>query len=311
MYAGMHSPDARNGRQPHMKAEEASWTAQLNALFRAIESSRWPRGRRLFNDPFAHRFLTTLRWAYLLSRVPLFGRLMPRYIDREGPGVRPSALGRTCWIDEQLSSALRGGIGQVAILGAGYDCRAYRIPEMKGIRVFELDHPNTLALKVERLRSLLDPLPENVTFVEVDFDRQDFSHLLLDSGFDRSKPSFFLWEGVMHYLTADSVDKTLRQLSSLSSPGSRLVFTYIHRGLLDGSESFGNLGHIPEALQDASETWTFGLRPEELKGFLSGRGFSLVTDIGSVEYRARFMGPSGSHLKGFEFYRAALAEVIA
>ena len=292
-----------------VKAEEASRTAEFNALFRAIESSRRPRSKRLFRDPLAHGFLTSLKWAYLVSRVPLIGRLIPLYIDRNWPGVRPSALGRTCWLDEQLVFSLDSGIRQVVILGAGYDCRAYRIAGMSQARVFELDHPNTLAMKVKHLKALLGSLPGHVSFVEVDFDRQDFSRLLLDSGFDRSIPTFFLCEGVMHYLTSEGVDRALRLISSLSARGSRLAFTYIHRGLLDGTDDFGDMGRIPDTLIKSGETWTFGLRPEELKDFLARRGFSLVTDIGSVEYRIRYMGASGRHLKGFGFYRAALASV--
>jgi methyltransferase (TIGR00027 family) len=294
-----------------VKAEEASRTAQFNALFRAMESARRPGHEGLFHDPLAPGFLGSLMWAYVISRVPLVGRLMPMYIDWKWPGVRPSAIGRTCWIDEQLCFSLKGGIRQVVILGAGYDCRAYRLPGMEGARVFEIDHPNTLAVKVSRLKDLLGVLPEHVTFVEADFDRQDFSLALRDSGFDCSLPTFFLWEGVMHYLTAEAVDVTLRSIASLSAPGSRLVFTYIHRGLLDGTESFGDMGHIPETLRESGETWTFGLRPEELKDYLAGRGFSLAADIGSIEYRIRYLGASGRHLKGFGFYRAALAEAVA
>lgn len=73
--------------------------------------------------------------------------------------------------------------------------------------------------------------------------------------------------------------------------------------------TFGDMGRVPETLRKSGETWTFGLRPEEMKDFLAGHGFSLITDLGSVEYRALYLGASGNHLKGFEFYRAALAEV--
>ena len=244
-----------------------------------------------------------------MSRLPLVGRLIPLYIDWNWTGVRASAIGRTCWIDEQLRLALERGLRQVVILGAGYDCRAYRLSGIERARVFELDHPSTLAVKVKRLKYLLGTIPKHVSFVEVDFDRQDFALLLETSGFDRFVPTFFIWEGVMHYLTAEAVDMTMRSIASLSAPGSRLVFTYIHSGLLDGSVRFGDMGRVPATLRKAGETWTFGLCPEELPGYLAGRGFSLVTDIGSTEYRIRYMGEKGRHLKGFAFYRAALAEV--
>jgi len=245
-----------------------------------------------------------------MFQIPLIGRLIPLYIDRNWPGVRSSALGRTCWIDERLNDALENpGIGQVVILGAGYDCRALRIPGINRARVFEIDHPDTLEVKIKCLKNLLGSLPGHVSFVPVDFDRQDFAVALKVSGFDCSIPSFFLWEGVMHYLTADAVDKTLRSIASLSAPQSRLVFTYIHRGLIDGTDSFGDMRRIPSTLKESSEVWKFGLRPEELPSFLEGHGLSLMADIGSLEYRVHYMGAQGRHLKGFEFYRAALAGV--
>jgi methyltransferase (TIGR00027 family) len=293
-----------------MKPGQASKTAEFNALFRAIESSRRPRRKRLFEDPFAPGFLSRLGRAYLqVSRLPLVGRLIPWYIDTKWPGVWPSAIGRTCWIDDQLRAALKEGITQVVILGVGYDCRAYRIPGIERARVFEIDHPNTLATKVERLTHLLGSIPGNVTFVEVDFNRQDFAAVLRNSGFDQAVSSFFLWEGVVHYLIAEAVDLTLRSIASLSAPGSRLVFTYIHRGLLDGSVAFGDLRSIPGTLNDSGERWTFGFHPDELASYLAERGLRLVTDVGSIDYRKQYLGRSGSHLKGFEFYRVALAEV--
>ena len=289
-----------------MKPGEASKTAEYNALFRAIESSRRPR---LFNDPLAYGFLGRLEYAYVLSCLPLLGRLVPWYIDRKWPGVRPSAIGRTCWIDDQFRAALCDGTSQVVILGAGYDCRAYRIAGIERTRVFEIDHPSTLEVKVKHLKDLLGDIPNNITFVGVDFDHQDVATALRASGFDEATPSFFIWEGVIHYLSAEAVDLTLRSIASLSAPGSRLVFTYIHRGLLDGSVSFGDLRSVPSTLTNSGESWTFGFYPDELAPYLAERGFMLVADVSSIEYRKRYLGRFGPHLKGFEFYHAALAEV--
>ncbi|MGP8153119.1 MAG: class I SAM-dependent methyltransferase [Smithella sp.] len=291
-----------------MKNGEVSRTAEFNALFRAIESSRKP-GRRLFDDHLAAGFLGRLKYAYLLSRVPLIGRFIPFYIDMKWPGVRAAHIGRTCWIDEKICNALKEGITQVVILGAGFDCRAYRLPGIKLTRVFELDHPGTQTVKIKRLNHLINSIPDNITMVEVDFNRQDFLTPLKNSGFDHLKPAFFLWEGVMHYLSKEAVDTILKSIASLSAPGSKLLFTYIHSGLLDGSVNFGEMGRVPITLRKSGEEWTFGLYPEELPGYLIKRGFMLLEDLGSTEYRALYMGASGRHLRGFEFYRVALTGV--
>jgi len=80
-----------------MKEGEASKTAEYNALFRAMETYRRPRKKRLFVDALASSFLgAKARRYFIFSRIPLFGHLILRYIDKKWPGVRSSALGRTC-----------------------------------------------------------------------------------------------------------------------------------------------------------------------------------------------------------------------
>ena len=70
---------------------------------------------------------------------------MARFIDRRWPGARTSGVARTRLIDDAVAAALRDGIDQVLILGAGFDCRAYRLPGIERARVFEIDHPSTSA----------------------------------------------------------------------------------------------------------------------------------------------------------------------
>ena len=290
-----------------MKTGEASGTAEFNALFRAIESSRRVP---LFEDGLAKGFLRRLKAAYLFSRLPLIGKLIPLYIDLLWPGVRPSSVGRTCMIDELLLEALADGARQMVILGAGYDSRSYRIGAARGLRSFEVDHPATLHEKKKRLERLIGPVPECVKLVGVDFDTGNFADALTDLGFDRSVMTFFIWEGVMHYLTGEAVDRTLRSIRALSAPGSRLVFTYIHRGLLDGTADFGNRGRVDASLMKSGEPWKFGIHPDGIRGFLLERGFSLLSDTGSREYRSRYVGNSRRVLRGFEFYRLACARPL-
>jgi len=109
----------------------SSRTAALVTLYRAIESSRRP-AMRLFDDPFAPLFLEwRFRTALRLSRLPVIGAAMPwSLIDGHWSGPRGTVAVRTKYIDDCLLDALRHGAKQVVILGAGFDCRAYRIPEI-------------------------------------------------------------------------------------------------------------------------------------------------------------------------------------
>ena len=54
-----------------------------------------------------------------------------------------------------LVRAATQDVSQVVILGAGFDCRAYRLEALRGARVFEIDHPATQAVKRAQQRLLL------------------------------------------------------------------------------------------------------------------------------------------------------------
>ena len=286
--------------------EHASRTAEYMALFRALESVRRPSRIGLFDDPFAYFFLRpALRGVVQLSRAPLLGAAVPRVIDLRWPGARSSGIARTRLIDDYVRASLREEVDQVVILGAGFDCRAYRIAGIETTRVFEVDHPATLLQKKEGVRHIFGALPNHVVYVDVDFNAQSLGHALRDAGFDANEHSFFIWEGVTNYLTEQAVDRTLSYVGGI--PGSRIVFTYVHRGVLDGSATFGGTRHVRNTLQRVGETWTFGLYPERLKTYLAERGLHLTEDVGATEYRARYMGASARRMKGYEFYRVAFA----
>src|SRR5262245_44866238 len=183
-------------REREMRRGQASRTAEFMALFRAIESSRPPE-RRLFEDRFAHLFLRPpLRFVLRLARLPLGGDLIPRLIDSRWPGARPSGVARTRFIDDALRAALRDGVEQVVSLGAGFDCRAFRIPGIERTRVFEVDHPDTLAEKRRRLRGVFPSAPSHVRFVATDFNQRQLEELMANSGYDPAQRTFFIWEGV-------------------------------------------------------------------------------------------------------------------
>jgi len=291
-----------------MYDQQSSRTAEYMALYRALESVR-PPDKRLFHDPFAQRFIRpALRCGVWCARLPLLRDLILWYADHRLAGARASGIARTRLIDDTLRQSLREGIDQVVILGAGFDCRAYRLPELAGVSVWEVDHPATLAVKRARLQQTLAQLPGNVRFVEIDFNRQSLQATLRAASLDPQRPAVFVWEGVTNYLSADAVDAVLRYVAGCQ-PGSRLLFTYVHRGALDGSGHFADAPALLQAVAQLGEPWTFGLDPAELRGYLSDRGLDLEHDAGAQEYRAQYYGPAGARIPGYHFYRVAGARV--
>ncbi len=114
-----------------------SRTAEYVAMFRAVESAR-PAADRLFDDPYAISFLNgKLALGARIAGLPGGQKLICRYIDRNWPGSRPSAVIRTKLIDDAVTEAIEGGAEQLAILGAGYDTRGLRLPRAKAVPVFD------------------------------------------------------------------------------------------------------------------------------------------------------------------------------
>lgn len=252
-----------------MKTDKPSRTSEGTTAVRAREMRR-PAGERICHDHFAPHFLT-------LREYPLLGKAFGWLYEKRCPGLRGGILARTRYIDERMTMCLGDGVGQLVILGAGYDSRAYRLAAPPAdVTVFEVDHPATQAVKVAKLRKLFDPLPEHVVFVPVDFCTDDLADRLAASGYDRTKKTLFIWEGVTYYIPAAAVDSTLAFVANNSTPGSSIVFDCFPRSVADGSSTLREARSMHRFLKRHGEPLLFGLDPEEIEPFLRTRGFERV-----------------------------------
>ena len=291
-----------------MREGRASRTAEQNALFRALESAL-PAERRLVDDPLARAFLTwPLSLVGRVAVVPGLRELLPWFIDRRWPGPRSAVVARTRRIDELIAQALAEPVEQFVVLGAGFDTRAYRLPGLRDLRVFEVDHPDTQAAKRSVLAHALPAPPAHVRFVAIDFTRSNLESVMDSAGYRESARSLILWEGTTNYLTEAAVDATLRWCAR-AAPGSRLLFTYVHRDILTRPETFFGWQRLFASLERSGERFTFGMEPAAVPAFLAARGLVLESDEGAAEFRRRCYGAAAERLRGHEFYRVALARV--
>ena len=289
-----------------MQPGRESRTAEFVALFRALETVQ-PASERLFSDPLAVSFLgRRLQACVAFARLPGVGRLVPALLDRRWPGPRPSAVARTRQIDDWVQAALDRGLDQLVLLGAGYDSRAYRLRGVRQVRAFEVDHPATQAVKRRVVEELFGTVPAHARFVPVDFDQDELAPAMAAAGIEAARRTYVVWEGVLAYLTPGAVDATLRWAASLSGPGSELAFTYVHRGLLDGSVHFPHADPWVNSVRAAGEPFVFGLDPESLDDFLAERGWRLLEDLSTTEALAQH----GRDVRRVpSFYRIARAAV--
>ncbi len=131
---------------------------------------------------------------------------------------------RSRYVEDQLAQLVDRGIDQYVVLGAGLDTFAYRNPYPQ-LRVFEVDHPATQAWKREHLTSAAIQVPASMAFAPIDFERDHLADALARVGFDKDRPAFFGWLGVVAYLQLDAVFETLRFIASCV-PGTTIVFDY-------------------------------------------------------------------------------------
>ncbi|MEJ2601484.1 MAG: SAM-dependent methyltransferase [Anaerolineales bacterium] len=257
-----------------MKIVSESFAGLATAATRVIELYS-PEDKRLFNDPFA---LTLLpfgwRVVFRLLYLPGLRSVILSLRERRMPGSLGSILCRTRYIDDVLRSSLEEGVDQIVILGAGFDSRAYRIPGISQVQVFEIDLPGTREFKQKRLEKVLGKVPENLTLIGMNFDTQNLDEVLRTAGFKQGKRTLFIWEGVTQYITAEAVDDTLDFVSNGSGPGSAIVFTYVRRGIIDGTDQPEWFRGFASFAEKVGSPMIFGLDPDQLEHYLSERGLA-------------------------------------
>ena len=201
---------------------------------------------------------------------------------------------RTRHIDSVLEESLRTGTSQVVNLGAGLDSRAYRLGGVvRGVRVFELDLPPTQEYKKNRVREVLGSLPGHVTYVPIDFTKQDLAMVLDAAGYDRKVKTLFIWEGVTMYIPEAAIDATLRTVARIAAPGSRIVFDYFLESALRAPTP--SLRETTGRVAAVGEPFVFGMPGEDASSFVKQRGLTVVSDFSYGDLGSRYL-PKGNNL---------------
>ena len=264
--------------------------------------------QRLVQDELAYQFLpANLKSIARLLRWRPARKLLLSLVEKTGPGIWGSQLCRKRYIDDKIHETI-GEIAAVVILGAGLDTRAYRMADLTNIPVFEVDLSENIAYKQTRLLDLYGQVPDHVRLVPIDFERQDLETVLAEHGYRGDQRTFFAWEGVTQYLTEEAVRKTFDFLTKAAS-GSRLVFTYVRQDFMDGVNLFG-APRMYQQYRVKQELWHFGMIPEQVAAFLEAYGWRELEQMGSQEFVARYIRPSGRELLVSEVERSVYAEKI-
>ena len=270
-----------------MKADRASRTAHFVALGRALADAGLSHVPD-FHDPTARVFLTE-KGERSFAKTERAARDGNRGMAVNAARVMADLIAlRTTAIDAAVRDAIAGGATQLVILGAGYDGRAWRLNELAGVKVFEVDHPATQGEKRARVTGL-PPAAGTVSFVSIDFEREALGTVLDRAGHDRSSPTCWIWEGVVMYLTREAMRGTLAGIADRSARGSTLIVNYhsAHRRFF-ASLMFRLIG------EPQISAWT----PDEMAADLRSAGFEVREDSGMADWNERFAERRGRVERG-------------
>ncbi|GAB2667340.1 SAM-dependent methyltransferase [Nocardia goodfellowii] len=217
-----------------MRSDSDSWdiessvgaTALGVTVLRAVETAR---PDTVCPDPFAARLVRAVgssSWDGLLDTG--IAALAEVADEAEAQAFNPLLsfmTARTCYFDDYFRAAVAAGIRQFVVLAAGLDARAYRLQELSGSTLFEVDLPKVLEFKASALAA--DRPVADRRAVAADL-REDWPEALRDNGFEPDEPTAWLAEGLLRYLPAAGQDLLFERIVAVSAPGSRVALNTWH-----------------------------------------------------------------------------------
>lgn len=256
-----------------MREGRPSFTAAAVAAARAVTGV----------DPVAPRLVTgPLSW---VVRAGLAGAGAATALNLGTLGLLDHVELRTRAIDAALREGLASGCAQLVLLGAGLDARAWRMRELSGTRVFEVDHPSTQGYKRARIAARI-PAAEDVRFVAVDFARDSLEASLAGAGHDPDAPTFWIWEGVTPYLPREATRATLAAIGARSAPQSRLAVTYGQPRATTLGPGAARLGKV--GFRIVGEHIVGLLSRREMHEELEAVGYRVLEDLSARDWGTRY-----------------------
>ena len=214
---------------------------------------------------------------YVYSRLRGSTRWYPVIADEGEEGVPNLVMNRTGYFDNIIDKA-KDDAEQFVIMGTGLDTRAYNRLKESGLKIFELDQTTTQQHKRKYLQKAeIDAA--HVTFVETDFSQESWFRALLEAGYDPTKRTIFLWEGVTLYLGEESVRNTLRTVKANATAGSIIVADLYAKSFVSGEYVRGLKASLP-LLETTDEQLSFGLEmasdyQRTLDSFVTSEGLTV------------------------------------
>jgi methyltransferase (TIGR00027 family) len=206
--------------------------------------------------------------------------------EKSSLAMRAWVLARSRFAEDQLAKAVKAGVRQYVVLGAGLDTFGLRNP-YPDLKVFEVDHPSTQMWKRKLVTSSKLSQPDSLHYVAVDFETQSLQERLQLAGLDFKTPTLFAMLGVVVYLTPEAFRETLNFIAGFPE-SSGVIFDYaLPRPLLPKDEVDAR-DELAARVESIGEPFRLFFSPEDIKNDLDG--FEAFEDLDAKELNQRYFG---------------------
>ncbi len=204
-----------------------------------------------------------------------------QYRTPEMLALRAHVVLRSRFAEDRLAAAVLRGITQYVILGAGFDTFAVRQPPWaQTLKIFEVDHPGTQALKRAYLVRAGLSMPQNAALASIDFEHDSLLDGLLKYHVSLTEPTFFSWLGVTVYLKEDAIDAVLGSVAKFPA-GSEIVLTF-------AQPPGDSPSPLSQHTSSMGEPWVSYFEPDAIEAKLRRAGFSKVVFLSPEEAREKY-----------------------
>jgi methyltransferase (TIGR00027 family) len=255
-----------------------SRTAIFAAMGRAEQAIKGAKAGLPSNAPDTLvRKLIPLPWR--LALLPLVRSAIRNRVMSGFPGAYGHVYARTCYFDDAVKAAIKGGATQVVILGAGFDTRGVRL-KAPGVTTFEVDLPGTQSTKIKRLDAVGYDR-SSIRFVPLDLNKSTLTESLVSKGFDRTAKTCVIAEGLTFYIDAAAVRSILDFVKRDCGQGSVLAFDTIDDATASGTTTDPDGIKTIATVRKNGEPFLFGVKrgPGETAKLVQGSGLTLVEDL--------------------------------
>jgi methyltransferase (TIGR00027 family) len=209
--------------------------------------------------------------------------------------LRCDVVVRSRFAEDLLAEAVRRGVRQYVILGAGMDTFAYRAPAWASdLRIVEVDHAASQLDKRARLTRADMETPPNLRYVAADLEVDDLASVLRAAGLDGHQPTFFACLGVLIYLSDRAADAIFTMTAGFP-PGSEFVFTFSRPDASTARPP--SPGSAAAHMAEIGEPWRTRYEPDALVARLNSAGFGSVRLLFSDGVTERYLTGRNDRLR--------------